>query len=155
MTFTMKSLPFAVACVVASGALIGAAPAMAQQPTASAQAPQRVVVTGSLISRSDIETPSPIQVITAEEMVKTGKTSVAEILSELAANGQGALGTGFPGAFANGASGVSLRGLTVGLTLVLVDGHRMASYPLSDDAQRWFVAVSNIPFDLIERVVGV
>jgi len=152
MTFKMKSLPFAVACVVASGALIGAAPAMAQQPTASAQAPQRVVVTGSLISRADLETPSPIQVITAEEMVKTGKTSVAEILGELAANGQGALGTGFPGAFANGASGVSLRGLTVGLTLVLVDGHRVASYPLSDDAQRSFVDVSNIPFDLIDRV---
>lgn len=151
MTFKMKSLPFAVACVVASGALVGA-PAMAQEQAPAAQAPQRVVVTGSLISRSDIETPSPIQVITAEEMVKTGKTSVAEILGELAANGQGALGTGFPGAFANGASGVSLRGLTVGLTLVLVDGHRVASYPLSDDAQRSFVDVSNIPFDLIDRV---
>ncbi|MBQ5947102.1 TonB-dependent receptor [Massilia sp. ST3] len=151
MTFKMKSLPFAVACVVASGALIGA-PAMAQDQAPAAQAPQRVVVTGSLISRSDIETPSPIQVITADEMVKTGKTSVAEILGELAANGQGALGTGFPGAFANGASGVSLRGLTVGLTLVLVDGHRVASYPLSDDAQRSFVDVSNIPFDLIDRV---
>ena len=152
MTFKLKSLPFAVACVVASGALTGAAPAFAQTTESQGAAPQRVVVTGSLISRSDTETPAPIEVITAEEMIRTGKTSVAEILSELAANGQGALGTGFPGAFANGASGVSLRGLTVGLTLVLVDGHRVASYPLSDDAQRSFVDVSNIPFDLIDRV---
>ncbi|OON64159.1 hypothetical protein B0920_12745 [Massilia sp. KIM] len=155
MTFKMKSLPFAVACAVASGALVSVS-AMAQTtaPTTgtNVQAPQRVVVTGSLISRSDIEAPTPVQVITADEMAKTGKTSVAEILGELAANGQGALGTGFPGAFANGASGVSLRGLTVGLTLVLVDGHRVASYPLSDDAQRSFVDVSNIPFDLIDRV---
>ncbi|WP_020651567.1 TonB-dependent receptor [Massilia niastensis] len=152
MTFKLKSLPFAITCAIASGALAGAAPAIAQTTETAGAAPQRVVVTGSLISRSDLETPSPIQVITAEEMVKTGKTSIAEILSDLAANGQGALGTGFPGAFANGASGVSLRGLTVGLTLVLIDGHRMASYPLSDDGQRSFVDVSSIPFDLIDRV---
>ncbi|WP_040786036.1 TonB-dependent receptor [Massilia niastensis] len=152
MTFKLKSLPFAITCAIASGALAGAAPAIAQTTETAGAAPQRVVVTGSLISRTDLETPSPIQVITAEEMVKSGKTSVAEILSDLAANGQGALGTGFPGAFANGASGVSLRGMTVGLTLVLIDGHRMASYPLSDDAQRSFVDVSSIPFDLIDRV---
>ncbi|MDB5748967.1 MAG: hypothetical protein JWP72_3815 [Massilia sp.] len=153
MTFKLKSMPRAIAILAATGALAGMNPAMAQQPQQpETAAMQRVVVTGSLISRGDRETPTPIEVITAEEMVRTGKTSVAEILSDLAANGQGSLGTGFPGAFANGASGVSLRGLTVGLTLVLIDGHRMASYPLSDDAQRSFVDVSSIPFDLIDRV---
>jgi iron complex outermembrane receptor protein len=152
MKFKLKSMPLAISYVIASGALsvIVMQPAMAQQ--ADAAVVQRVVVTGSMISRTDKETPSPVQVITAEDLVKSGKTSVAEILSDLAANGQGSLGTGFPGAFANGASGVSLRGMTVGLTLVLIDGHRMASYPLSDDAQRSFVDVSSIPFDLIDRV---
>jgi len=152
MTFKLKSMPFAISCAIASGALsmTGASPAMAQQ--SEGKAIQRVVVTGSLISRTDKETPSPVQVLTAEDIAKSGKTSVAEILSDLAANGQGALGSGFSGAFANGASGVSLRGMTVGLTLVLIDGHRMASYPLSDDSQRSFVDVSSIPFDAIERV---
>jgi iron complex outermembrane receptor protein len=130
-----------------------AAPAMAQtQDGASAQTPQRVVVTGSLISRTDTETPTPVQVLTAQDIQKSGKTSVAELLNDLAANGQGTLGTGFSGAFANGASGVSLRGLTVGATLVLVDGHRLAPYPLSDDSQRSFVDVSSIPFDAIESI---
>ena len=124
-------------------------PAMAQAP---AESVQRVVVTGSLISRGDTETPTPVQVLTAADIQKSGKTSVAELLSELASNGAGTLGTGFSGAFANGASGVSLRGLTVGATLVLVDGHRVAPYPLSDDAQRSFVDVSSIPFDAIERI---
>src|SRR5205085_5236513 len=78
--------------------------------------------------------------------------SVAELLTDLASNGAGTLGTGFAGAFANVASGVSLRGLTVGATLVLIDGHRMASYPLSDDSQRSFVDVSSIPFDAIESI---
>ncbi|MFL6630865.1 MAG: TonB-dependent receptor domain-containing protein [Massilia sp.] len=130
-----------------------AAPAMAQtQDAVSAPTPQRVVVTGSLISRTDTETPTPVQVLTAQDIQKSGKTSVAELLNDLAANGQGTLGTGFSGAFANGASGVSLRGLTVGATLVLVDGHRLAPYPLSDDSQRSFVDVSSIPFDAIDSI---
>jgi iron complex outermembrane recepter protein len=152
MTFKLKSMPLAISCVLAGGAML-AAPAMAQtQDAVSAQTPQRVVVTGSLISRTDTETPTPVQVLTAQDIQKSGKTSVAELLNDLAANGQGTLGTGFSGAFANGASGVSLRGLTVGATLVLVDGHRVAPYPLSDDSQRSFVDVSSIPFDAIDSI---
>ena len=161
MSFKMKSMPLAIASVLASGALSMAvnAPAMAQTTSAAtneassaAPAPQRVVVTGSLISRTDTETATPVQVITAADIQKSGKTSVAEILSDLAANGAGTLGTGFSGAFANGASGISLRGLTVGATLVLIDGHRVAPYALGDDAQRSFVDVSNIPFDSIDSI---
>ena len=154
MTFKLKSLPFAVSCAIASGALVASLPAMAQttEGAGATSAPQRVVVTGSLISRTDTETPTPVQVLTAQDIQRSGKTSVAELLTDLAANGQGTLGTGFSGAFANGASGVSLRGLTVGATLVLVDGHRLAPYPLSDDSQRSFVDVSSIPFDAIESI---
>ena len=148
----LKSMPFAIACAIASGALVGVAPAMAQTQPGAEASPQRVVVTGSLISRTNTETPTPIQVLTAADIQKSGKTSVAELLNDLAANGAGTLGTGFAGAFANGASGISLRGLTVGATLVLIDGHRMAPYPLSDDAQRSFVDVSSIPFDAIESI---
>ena len=131
-------------------AAVVAMPAQAQ--TTAEPAVQRVVVTGSLISRADKETPTPVQVLTAADIQKSGKTSVAELLTDLASNGAGTLGTGFSGAFANGATGISLRGLTVGATLVLVDGHRMSPYPLSDDAQRSFVDVSSIPFDSIERI---
>jgi iron complex outermembrane receptor protein len=156
MSFKLKSMPLAITAAIASGALSMAviSPAMAQTTSASADAPapQRVVVTGSLISRTDTETGTPVQVITAADIQKSGKTSVAEILSDLAANGAGTLGTGFSGAFANGASGISLRGLSVGATLVLLDGHRVAPYALGDDAQRSFVDVSNIPFDAIESI---
>jgi iron complex outermembrane receptor protein len=152
MTFKLKSLPFAVSCAVA--ALAVSVPAMAQTTEASGatSGPQRVVVTGSLISRTDTETPTPVQVLTAQDIQRSGKTSVAELLNDLAANGAGTLGTGFSGAFANGASGVSLRGLTVGSTLVLVDGHRMSPYAIGDDSQRSFVDVSSIPFDAIDSI---
>jgi iron complex outermembrane receptor protein len=52
----------------------------------------------------------------------------------------------------SGASGIALRGLTVGATLVLIDGHRMAPYPIGDDGERSFVDIANLPFDAIERV---
>lgn len=144
-TILVRSLSLAF-----GSAVLAAMPAMAQQ--AAEPAVQKVVVTGSLISRADRETPTPVQVLTAADIQKSGKTSVAELLTDLAANGAGTLGTGFSGAFANGASGISLRGMTVGATLVLVDGHRMAPYPLSDDAQRSFVDVSSIPFDAIDHI---
>jgi iron complex outermembrane receptor protein len=155
MMFKLKSLPFAISCVIASGTLAAfAAPAMAQttEGAGAPAAPQRVVVTGSLISRTDTETPTPVQVLTAQDIQRSGKTSVAELLNDLAANGAGTLGTGFSGAFANGAAGVSLRGLTVGSTLVLIDGHRMSPYAIGDDSQRSFVDVSNIPFDAIDSI---
>jgi iron complex outermembrane receptor protein len=138
-----------------SAALTAGMAAQAQtteNPGAGGQAPQRVVVTGSLISRTDTETPAPVQVLTAQDIQRSGKTSVAELLQDIAANGAGTLGTGFSGAFANGASGVSLRGLTVGSTLVLIDGHRMSPYAIGDDSQRSFVDVSNIPFDAIDHI---
>ena len=144
-TILVRSL----AVAFGGAAVIAAIPAMAQQAD---PAVQRVVVTGSLISRADKETPSPVQVLTSEDIAKSGMTSIAEVLSNLTANGQGALSAGFGGAFANGGAGVSLRGMTVGLTLVLIDGHRMAPYPLSDDGQRQFVDISSIPFDAVERV---
>jgi iron complex outermembrane recepter protein len=149
MQFKKNTLSLAV---VGALSALAVQPALAQEAAAGQQQIQKVVVTGSLISRADKETPAPVQVLTAEDLAKSGHTSVAEVLSSLSANGQGTLGTGFAGAFANGASGVSLRGLTVGLTLVLIDGHRMAPYPLSDDAQRQFVDVSSIPFDAVERI---
>jgi iron complex outermembrane receptor protein len=151
MSFKLKSMPLAISSALAALSMAAVNPAMAQT-TSAEPAPQRVVVTGSLISRTDTETAAPVQVITAQDIQRSGKTSVAELLQDLAANGAGTLGTGFSGAFANGASGVSLRGLTVGSTLVLIDGHRMSPYAIGDDSQRSFVDVSSIPFDSIERI---
>lgn len=140
-----------ISCVITSGALVGAVcPATAQ--TAAGEKIERVTVTGSALSRANRETPSPVQVLSADDLVKSGFTTVADVLNNITSNGQGALGQGFAGAFAGGASGIALRGLTVGATLVLIDGHRMAPFPTGDDAQRQFVDISSIPFDMVERI---
>jgi len=119
---------------------------------ASDQALSEVVVTGSRIGRTDLDTPSPVQVVTAEDIANSGYTSVSDVLHALTANGQGNLNQSFGGAFAAGAAGVSLRGMTVDATLVLIDGHRMADYPISDDGQRSFVDVANLPLSVIDHV---
>jgi iron complex outermembrane receptor protein len=111
-----------------------------------------IVVTGTSIKRTDTETPSPIQVINSEELKQSGYTTIAQVLNNITANGQGTLSQGFSGAFAAGAQGVSLRGLNTSATLVLIDGHRVAPNPMFDDGQRSFVDIGNIPFDSIERV---
>jgi iron complex outermembrane receptor protein len=123
-----------------------------EQAAASEQALQTVVVTGSLIKRTDTETPSPVQIVTSQDLQQSGYTSVSEVLRQLASNGQGTLSQAFNNAFAGGASGVALRGLTVGATLTLIDGNRMVPYPLSDDGQRSFVDVTAIPFNAVERI---
>jgi iron complex outermembrane receptor protein len=135
------------------GAALMSAVAMGQT-AATAPAPelQEIIVTGSLIKRTDIETPSPVQILSGDQIQQMGYTNISQVLANLSANGQGTLSQSFGQAFASGASGVALRGLTVGDTLVLVDGKRMVDYPISDDNQRSFVDVSAIPFNAIERV---
>jgi iron complex outermembrane recepter protein len=124
----------------------------AQVQTTEASPIEKIEVTGSAIRRTDTETPSPVQIISSEDLKRTGYTDVSDILRNVAANGAGSLSQSFNFAFAGGASGIALRGLAVGDTLVLIDGHRTAPYSLSDDNQRNFVDVSNIPLEAIDHV---
>jgi iron complex outermembrane receptor protein len=111
-----------------------------------------VTVTGSSIPRLNGEEASPLQVLTADDFARSGYTTVWQVLNSITANGQATLSQNFSAAFASGASGISLRGLGVGATLVLIDGHRMAPFPVGDDDQRSFVDIANIPLDAVERI---
>src|SRR6478735_770608 len=114
---------------------------------------QRVEVTGTNVRRSDTETPSPVQVITREEIQNSGKTTVGDYLQTLTADGQGSVPTTYGRGFAGAtASGISLRGLGANATLVLINGRRVAPAVLADDAQRAFVDLNQIPMEAVERV---
>jgi iron complex outermembrane recepter protein len=139
------------------GTLALCMPAAAQQQATSTTSDtsgelQEIIVTGSLIRRTDTELPSPVQVITSADITNSGYSSITDILRNLPSNGQGALSQSFGQAFGAGGSGVALRGLTVGATLTLIDSERMVAYPLNDDNQRSFVDVSAIPVDAIDTV---
>jgi iron complex outermembrane recepter protein len=149
------ALVLGVALSVAAGAARAAdGPPGTASPsaTAAAETLPSVTVTGSYLRRTDVETPSPVEVIGAAEIEKSGKVTVADVIRSVSADNSGTLTQAFSGALAGGASGVSLRGLTLDATLVLVDGHRMAPYPLSDDGQRPFVDLSSLPLGMVDRV---
>ena len=103
---------------IVAALLMTSLPVVAQQSstTSASQGPelQEIVVTGSLIKRTDTKTPSPVQIITSQDLKDSGYTQVADVLRNLAANGSGTLNQGFGQAFAAGATGIALRGLSVG-----------------------------------------
>jgi outer membrane cobalamin receptor len=113
---------------------------------------ERVIVTGSNIKRSDTETASPVQVLTRDDIEKTGKQSIQEVLRGVTADGQGSIPTSFTAGFASGSASFSLRGLGVNSTLVLINGRRMTTYGLADDGARTFVDLNTIPLEAVERI---
>ncbi len=119
---------------------------------AAAQDVQRVEITGSNIRRVQSETASPVQTLTREEIARSGKASVAELLQTLSVDNQGSVPTTFGGGFASGASGISLRGLGAASTLVLLNGRRIAPYGLADDGQKVFADLNIIPLEAVDRV---
>ncbi len=122
-----------------------------QAAPAADEAPE-IVVTGSLFATK--VTTSPVTTVTAESLDARGITTVQDGLQRLAANNGPTLTNSFSanGAFAGGASAISLRGLSTNSTLVLFNGMRAAYYPLADDATRNFVDLNTIPDDIIDRV---
>ncbi|WP_294063310.1 TonB-dependent siderophore receptor [Sphingomonas sp.] len=149
----------ALAALVLAGI---ATPAFAQDASQTAQTAepqtadngdgQEIVVTGTIFQ--NVATPSPVSTVTAENLDIRGISTVQEGIQRIAANNGPALTNSFTanGAFAAGASAVSLRGLTTNSTLVLFDGMRAAYYPLADDGTRNFVDLNTIPDDIVERI---
>jgi iron complex outermembrane recepter protein len=143
--------PFALALAAALPALLAQAQAQAQETT---QRLERVEVTGSTIKRLDAETALPVQVIRKEDIRKSGATTVAELVSLLAASANN-LTDGISmanGGFRDqmGFNAVNLRGLGVSSTLVLLNGRRMANFASPGDDVG--VDLNNIPAAAIERI---
>ena len=128
------------------------APAQQVQQDQNQQPIARVEITGSNIRRSQAETASAVQTLSRADIDKSGRTTVAELLQTLAVDNQGSVPTTFGGGFAQGASGISLRGLGAASTLVLINGRRVAPYGLADDGQKVFTDLNIIPVEAVERV---
>lgn len=152
-THNTSRLAHAVASIIGTSVVAGAA--WAQSTPAPAPKLERIEVTGSNIRRVDAESTAPIQVITADEIRRSGKQTVTELLRELPVNAAGGLTelTG-SGSFSQGAAAVSLRGLGSTATLVLLNGRRIAPYGLADPnfGQSGVVNLNAIPIDVIERI---
>lgn len=143
-----------LACGGLAGAMLAATPASAQQQAQVQQQQQleRVTITGTNIRRTDTETVTPVAIITREEIERTGKATIAEVLRNIPGNTGGSFNESFANSFAPGASGISLRGLGQKATLVLLNGRRVAGYGFAQNIQDTFVDLNTIPSNAVERI---
>lgn len=117
------------------------------QETAEADAKvERIEVTGSRIKRTDIETSSPIQITSAEEIKTAGFTRIEDMLNSLPQIE--ASSTAFTANGTSGTATLDLRGIGASRTLVLVNGRRLQPGGLYSSASD----VNQIPSALVERV---
>lgn len=166
MKYSMNHLSLAVRLALTAGIFTVAGVAQAQvspadnpPPADQATPPSKskaknleaVVVTGSLIRRVDVETASPVVTLDRTTISNSGKPVLGDVLQQMPSisgnatnpqNNSNGGGVASPLLEAgDGASRVSLRGLGINRTLVLVDGQRMANPD-----------INLIPPEMIERV---
>lgn len=113
---------------------------------------ETITITGSRLTRTDVEGPAPVTIITAEQMNANGFTTAFEALQSLTMVNGGNQGAQDAGTFTQGADSVNLRALGSGRTLTLVNGRRMSDYPLPFNGQSNIVNVANIPAIMIKQI---
>ena len=128
-------------------------PANAQTPSnddyEEESAIDEVIVTGSSIKRQDLESSLPVQIITSDDIERSGVTTTADLIARLPAM-QGFLTEGDSVGEEGGGGGAqtaSIHNLGDSYTLTLLNGRRIAPV---DSGSR--VDVGNIPAHLIERI---
>ena len=148
----MKSFRFLSATALAGVAIV--APLVTFAQTAAPQAAEEVtsdqiIVTGTRISRPNLDSPVPITTVSATELLSRGSLSIGDTLNQLPqfrstfsqANSTRFIGTA-------GINALDLRGLGTSRTLVLVNGRRMVTATPGVNRPD----VNTIPNDLLERV---
>lgn len=109
---------------------------------------ERIEVTGSRINRTDVETASPVTVISSDFIMQSGYQSVEEILStQPSAAGMSLGSTSNNGS--GGSATVNLRGMGTQRTLVLLNGRRMVSSGTGADSS---VDLNTIPVSMIKSI---
>jgi iron complex outermembrane receptor protein len=115
---------------------------------ADEQKVERIEVTGSRIQRQDMETASPVTIISAEAIRAEGFTSVDQLLQAQTSMAGAAVGSSTNNG-ADGVAQVDLRGMGAARTLVLVNGRRMVNSGSGADSS---VDLNSIPVAMIARV---
>ncbi|HEX3758845.1 MAG TPA: TonB-dependent receptor [Kofleriaceae bacterium] len=106
-----------------------------------------ITVTGSLISRREVDSPSPVSVVDREKLVDAGVTNVGDVLQKIPAQGNAINAQNNNGG--DGSTRINLRSLGTQRTLVLLNGRRVVSSGLGADDS---VDFGTIPLAMVERV---
>lgn len=159
---TMKLLArVALFSVFGTSALLAqaVAPVTREPEKKKEDAPQqldRFVVTGSYIPSTETAVEagaSPVIRIDRQEIERAGYTQTTELLQKTTvANANSIPISNNATGFTPGASAISLRGLGPEATLVLINGRRVAPYPIGAGGTTAFVDLNSIPLSAIENI---
>ncbi len=148
----LKKLPGAIQfALFASAAALVSGNAIAQEATDTEQEAKtldRVEVTGSRLKRADIEGAVPVVVIDRASIDASGDVSVADVLRDSTFS---SFGNFKPqsGSSAQSLATIDLRGIGSGRTLVLIDGRRAPTNPMSASSG---TDLNAIPLAAVERI---
>lgn len=111
---------------------------------------EQVVVTGSRIVRDGFEAPTPVSVVTAQELESFASTNVADALNTLPAIAGSWTPAGSQTNASSGNSGINalnLRNIGTNRSLILLNGQRVVS-----SSSTGLVDINTLPRELISRV---
>jgi iron complex outermembrane receptor protein len=147
-----------LACLFGAGlSLIAAQAAFAQQATPDESVKlDKFVVTGSYIPSTETAVNagvSPVVMIDSKTIDQSGITNTADLLQKITVSNANSVpisnnATGFT----PGASSISLRGLGPEATLVLINGRRVAPYPVGTGGTTAFVDLNSIPLAAVDSI---
>ncbi|HCF25230.1 MULTISPECIES: TonB-dependent receptor [unclassified Novosphingobium] len=142
----MKSLLKLASAPAVLGFALTALPAYAQDAADEEVDADTIVVTGSRLASPNLDSASPVTVVSAEDIKSTGTTRVEDLVNSLPQvfAGQGSN-------YSNGASGaatLNLRGLGSERNLVLVNGRRLVPGDPSTSA----ADINMIPGAMVKRI---
>src|ERR1700755_3212658 len=145
MRFDVNKLSSAIRLALPLGivATTATASVAAQDAEPKGQSLETIVVTGSNIRRGDIETANPGVTVDRAQIDASGKQTLGDLIQQLPSIAGAALNQSTNNGGGAGAATISLRGLGSARSLLLINGHRVASQ-LQD--------LNMIPVSAVERI---
>ncbi|KXJ39487.1 MAG: hypothetical protein AXA67_01645 [Methylothermaceae bacteria B42] len=120
---------------------------------------EAMVITGTHIARPDLEGSMPVAVISQADIERSGATTLKDVFRDLIYSTGGIVDEQFTQGFAPASAGISLRGLGMTRTLVLIDGRRVPLFPFGQSTfqngqenGQTFVDINLIPLASVERI---
>lgn len=159
MKIHIRKLSAVLSLLGATTAFLTGPQAWAQGASAGSQPVQKLekfVVTGSYIPTTETAFTagiSPVVKIDQKMIDESGLAMTSELLQRITVSNGGSVpisnnATGFTPA----ASSISLRGLGAEATLVLINGRRVANYPVGNGGTTAFVDLNSIPLAAVDSI---
>ena len=112
----------------------------------SADDVEEVIVTGTRLKSNGFEAVSPVAVVSAEDIKKTGQVRIEDVLNQIPQIETS--NTSFEPSGETGTASLDLRGLGSSRTLTLINGRRMQPGSIWSEV----ADIGQIPTALLERV---